>query len=88
MPNKKQRVDGHSLTFICLERVALIDRARVQGVLQAVAEEIKRDHGGEDQQARPDGERRVRPDQFLGVGQHVAPTGYGRLNAHAEKAQY
>ncbi len=37
----------------------LFHRPRVEGVLQAVAQEVEGDHGDEGQQARADGERLV-----------------------------
>lgn len=60
--------------------------AGVEGVLKTVAQEVEGDDRQEDQQAGVDGQKGLLPDHLLGVGQHGAPAGDGRLDAEAKKA--
>ncbi len=55
--------------------------ARVERVLQTVAQEVEGDDRDEDHDARPEGQHGRGPDRLLGVGQHIAPARRRRLNA-------
>lgn len=50
-----------------------LHRARVEGVLLAVTEEVEGNNGSEDREAGPDSQRRGVPDRLLRVGRHVTP---------------
>ena len=56
---------------------------RIQRILQPIPQEIKRDHGDENQDAGVERQGGCGPDEFLGVGEQVSPTGEWGLDAEA-----
>ena len=61
--------------------------SRVEGILQAVAEQVEGEHG--EQQRKP-GEQHVPPrgvEDRSGVGEHLPPAGRGRAHADAEERE-
>src|SRR5512143_2120687 len=59
----------------------------VEGIAQAVAQQVEREHGDEDRDCRKDGD--VRRHEHVGARgvEHRAPLGGRRLRAHAEERQ-
>src|SRR5690349_5778265 len=74
---------------LCLARLPLALHPqlgpRVQGVPDAVAEHVQREHREQDHQARGDRHPRPRIHQVCAVLDHRSPADVGRLDADAEK---
>ena len=62
-------------------------RLRVEGVAQAVAEQVERQHGDEDGQTRHDHVRGVDLERLDRLGQHLAPGRRRRLHADPEEGE-
>src|SRR5262245_16348728 len=62
-------------------------QARVEGVAQAVAEEVGGDDDDHDRQAGEGGDPGRVEQVLAAVGDHEAPLGGGRLGAQAEEAE-
>src|SRR6185503_18975928 len=60
---------------------------RVEGVAQAVAEQVEAEHGDEDGQAGEGGDPPRRGEELAAFHDHVAPAGQRRLGAEAEIAE-
>ena len=64
-----------------------VSRARVQGILETVTQEIKGDHRHKNEQSGPSRKFGRGPDQVLRIAQHIAPTGDRKLDAEPEEAE-
>src|SRR5919202_1046995 len=60
---------------------------RVERVAQPVAQQVERQHGGEDGEAGEDRDVRRQLQELPAVAEHRAPLGRGRPDAQAQEAQ-
>src|SRR6266508_2722863 len=81
------RVSGLHLVLPCVGPSILATAARIEGVTQAVAEEVECEDDRGDREARVDGERRRGEDVLLRALEHVAPRRQRRLHAQSEVAE-
>ena len=85
--NEKQK--GHSGCALAVADVIdrLVFGGGVEGVAEAVADDVETKHCDEDEQAGGDDQIGALGEEGLGVGEHVAPARNGRFDAKTEEAE-